>query len=402
MTSVAGRSGSVQTNRRSSLVPGHRSGRSSRTQTARTTRPLRKRAATRQVRYCATSSLPYRIRVVRCSGSASTLCRVMRGPYLRGRPRRRCRGGRGTAYSARSRRARPITARPAASAAWISRARMNQASSRSRTRPSRCPSRRSRKRALVSLPRSVPRRTRRSISGTAPTRQPRSTTAARHNQPWPRRNRDRFGLAAWLWWTSDPGARAEIRSTTVSSMTTCQTGGSNSVASAASSACPTARHAPGPPQQPLPAREPRPAAALEEPVVGGPPPRQPGRQDRVGDVAAAGGRGADQQLGEGGAGAPRHGSGEAADERGQERWDGGGGRGHRSNRRWTTRRGAPRYRPQPPPPAPARAAPATPPCSPGRARPCKLQLYKAFCILFEWLIPLAPAVLQIVPERVGG
>src|SRR4051795_9787841 len=29
-------------------------------------------------------------------------------------------------------------------------------------------------------------------------------------------------------------------------------------------------------------------------------------------------------------------------------------------------------------------------------------IYKAFCILFEWLIPLAPAVLQVVPERVGG
>ena len=67
------------------------------------------------------------------------------------------------------------------------------------------------------------------------------------------------------------------------------------------------------------------------------------------------------------------GLGEAADERGQDRRDGSGGRRHRSNRRWTTRRGAPRYRPQPPPPAPARAAPATPPCSPGRARPCKLQ-----------------------------
>src|SRR3954467_11526785 len=119
--------------------------------------------------------------------------------------------------------------------------------------------------------------------------------------------------------------------------------------------------------------EPRPAATLEEPVVGGPGARQPGRQDRVGDVAAAGGRGAEQQLGEGGPGAPRHGLGEAADERGRERRDGDGGRGHRSNRRWTTRRRAPRYRPQPPPPAPARAAPATPPCSPCRARPCKLQ-----------------------------
>jgi hypothetical protein len=29
----------------------------------------------------------------------------------------------------------------------------------------------------------VPRRTKRSISGTAPTRQPRSTTAAKHSQP---------------------------------------------------------------------------------------------------------------------------------------------------------------------------------------------------------------------------
>src|SRR4051794_12790487 len=242
MTSTAGRSGSVQTSRRSSPAPSRRSGRSSRTQTARTTRPLRKRAATRQLRYRATSSLPYRIRALRWAGSASTRSGVIRGPYLRGRPRRRRRGGRGTAYSARSRRARPITVWPSASAASISRARMNQASSRSRTRPSRRPSRRTRKRAPTSLPRWVPRRTRRSISGTAPTRQPRSATAARHSQPWPRRNRDRFGLAAWSWCTSEPGARLEIRSTTVSSMTTCQTGGANNSSSTPSSARQTASH----------------------------------------------------------------------------------------------------------------------------------------------------------------
>ena len=124
-------------------------------------------------------------------------------------------------------------------------------------------------------------------------------------------------------------------------------------------------------QQGLPDREPRPAAVLEEPVVGGPGARQPGRQDRVGDVAAAGGRGAEQQLGEGGPGAPRHGLGEAADERGQDRRD--GGRGHGSGLRGRARRGAPRYHPQPIAPATARAAPATPPCSPGRSRACKLQ-----------------------------
>ncbi len=32
----------------------------------------------------------------------------------------------------------------------------------------------------------------------------------------------------WLWWISEPGARAEIRSTTVSSITTYQTAGANS------------------------------------------------------------------------------------------------------------------------------------------------------------------------------
>src|SRR3954451_21259083 len=174
MTSTAGRSGSVQTSRRSSPAPSRRSGRSSRTQTARTTRPLRKRAATRQLRYRATSSLPYRIRALRWTGSASTRSGVIRGPYLRGRPRRRRRGGRGTAYSARSR----------------------------------------------------------------------------------------------------------------------------------------------------------------EPVVAGPAPRQPGGQDRVGDVTAPGDGGPDQQLGEGGAGAPRYGLGEAVDERGQDGRDGDGGRGgHRSSQR---------------------------------------------------------------------
>src|SRR4051794_30667911 len=188
---------------------------------------------------------------------------------------------------------------------------MNQASSRTRTRPSRGPSRRSRKRALLSLPRWVPRRTRRSISGTAPTRHPCSTTAARHSQPWPRRNRDRFGLALWLWWISDPGALAETRSTTVSV--------DDDVPDRRLEQRREGR------QQRLPDGEPRPAAALEEPVVAGPAPRQPGGQDRVGDVAAAGGRGAEQQLGEGGAGAPRHGGGETSDEGSQDRR--GNGRG---------------------------------------------------------------------------
>jgi hypothetical protein len=50
----------------------------------------------------------------------------------------------------------------------------------------------------------APRRTSRSISGTAPTFQSRSTTAARHSQPWPRRKRGRLGLAVWLWWISEP------------------------------------------------------------------------------------------------------------------------------------------------------------------------------------------------------
>jgi hypothetical protein len=89
------------------------------------------------------------------------------------------------------------------------------------------------------LPRLAPRRTSRSISGTAPTFQPRSTTAARHSQPWPRTKRGRFGLAVWLWWTSEPGARAEPRSTTVSSMTTCHAGGANSSLSTLSTASQT-------------------------------------------------------------------------------------------------------------------------------------------------------------------
>ena len=87
------------------------------------------------------------------------------------------------------------------------------------------------------------RRTSRSISGTAPTFQSRSTTAARHSQPWPRRKRGRLGLAVWLWWIREPGARAEIRSTTVSSITTYQTAGANSAFRTASSACQTASQA---------------------------------------------------------------------------------------------------------------------------------------------------------------
>src|SRR3954465_127997 len=70
-----------------------------------------------------------------------------------------------------------------------------------------------------------------------------------------------------------------------------------------------------------------------------------------------------------------------ADERGQDRRGGGRGAGPRRGggggrgwgRRGRARRRAPRYPPQPIAPATARAAPATPPCSPRRSRPCKLQ-----------------------------
>src|SRR4051812_5810665 len=198
---------------------------------------------------------------------------------------------------------------------------MNQASSRTRTWPSRSPSKRSRKRALLSLPRLAPRRTSRSISGTAPTFQSRSTTAARHSQPWPRRKRGRLGLAVWLWWIREPGARAEIRSTTVSSITTYRIVDHD---------VPDGRREQSrqDPRQRPPDRQPSPATILEEPVVGCPGPRQPGRQDRVGDVTAAYRGGADQQLGESRTGARRHGDGEGADEGGQQRrgWGGGGGR----------------------------------------------------------------------------
>src|SRR4051812_44228329 len=67
-----------------------------------------------------------------------------------------------------------------------------------------------------------------------------------------------------------------------------------------------------------------------------------------------------------------------ADERGQDRRD--GGRGHGSSRRGRARRRAPRYHPQPIAPATARAAPATPPCSPRRSRPCKLKVLRAICL----------------------
>src|SRR4051795_7129278 len=353
MTSTAGRSGSVQTSRRSSPAPSRRSGRSSRTQTARTTRPLRKRAATRQLRYRATSSLPYGIRALRWTGSASTRSGVIRGPYLRGRPRRRRRGGRGTAYSARSRRARPITVWPSASAASISRARMNQASSRTRARPSRWPSRRSRKRALLSLPRLVPRRTRRSISGTAPTRQPRSTTAARHSQPWPRRNRDRFGLPAWLRCRSEPGGRAEIRSTTVSSMTTCQTGGANSSFSTPSSARPTASHAQRPRcrnQEELVQLRDSPAARIASVTW---PPR----------VVAAPSSSSVKVV------RARRGTASARPATREVRIGGTAVVGiGRSQRGWA-RRCAPRCHPQPIAPATAPGAPAPPPRSPRRSPP---------------------------------
>src|SRR4051794_25607785 len=214
---------------------------------------------------------------------------------------------------------------------------MNQASSRTRTRPSRPPSRRSRKRALPSLPRWVPRRTRRSISSTAPTRQPCSTTAARHSQPWPRRNRGRFGSALRSRWNGDPGAPAEIRPATVSSTTTCRTGGGytrrpgrdplaqgvvDEAVRDGGGEQPFQR-----PEQRPPDRQPGPAAAFQQPVVGGPGARQPDREDGVGDVAAAGDGGPDQQLGEGGAGPAGHRRGEAAGEGGR---DGNGGRGHRA------------------------------------------------------------------------
>ena len=215
MTSGAGRSGSVRSSGRRSGGLSRRSGRSGSTHTARTTPPRRKRAATRQLRRRTTSSWPWRMRAPRWHGSASTRAGVRRSPYSRGRPGRRRRGARGGVWRARSRRTRPITAWPSARVRRIGRPRMDQASSGTRTRPGRRPSRRGRRRALSSLPRSAPRRTRRSIGGTAPTSEPRSTTAARHSRPWPRGKDGRFGSAVWSWWTIEPGARGERRSTTL-------------------------------------------------------------------------------------------------------------------------------------------------------------------------------------------
>src|ERR671932_224570 len=327
MISTAGRSGSVQTSKRASPAPSRRSGRSSRTHTARTTRPLGKRAATRQLRYRTTSSWPYRIRALRRTGSAATRSGVIRGPYLRGRPRRRWRGGRGTAWSARSRRTRPITAWPSATAASISRARMNQASSRTRTRPSRGPSRRSRKRALLSLPRGAPRRTRRSISGAAP-----DQAQHQRRRPDPPPVLDDRGPAQPALAPQEPRP-VRLGGVVVVHERAGSPGGDPLEHGVVDDAVPDRRleQRRERRQERLPDREPRPAAALEEPVVARPGARQPGRQDRVGDVAAAGGRGAEQQLGEGGAGAPRHGGGETGDEGGQDRRD--SGRGHRSGRR---------------------------------------------------------------------
>src|SRR5215203_4485764 len=65
MTVIADRAGSVQISRRASVGVSPRSGCSNCTHTARTTRPFRKRAATRQVRERTTSRLPDRIWAVR-------------------------------------------------------------------------------------------------------------------------------------------------------------------------------------------------------------------------------------------------------------------------------------------------------------------------------------------------
>src|SRR4051794_808691 len=256
---------------------------------------------------------------------------------------------------------------------------MNQASSRSRTRPSRRPSRRTRKRAPTSLPRWVPRRTRRSISGTAPTRQPRSATAARHSQPWPRRNRDRFGLAAWLWCTSEPGARLEIRSTTVSSMTTCQTGGANNSSSTPSSARQTASHVQRPRwrnQESVVQERDSPAARIASVTW---PPRvvaapssssvkvvrarrgtaSAGRPTSVVRIGGAGGAGLAPGRGGGGpaggrarGGGPEGGGGEGGGGGGGQGWSGGGG--------------APRRPPIPPSPDPPLTRPPPPRLAPHR------------------------------------
>src|SRR5690348_7274743 len=193
---------------------------------------------------------------------------------------------------------------------------MNQASSSRRTWPSRGPSRCSSKPALRSLPRLVPRRTRRSSSGTAPTAKSlRSITAAKHSQPWPRRNFGRFGLAVWLWCVNEPGALVDPRSTTLSSSTTYQTAGRNSIVSTASKAAQTRSH-----DQRL---------CLEEPVVRAPAAREAAGQDGVGDVAALGDGSPQQQLEKGGARPRRHGGSEARHDADQDGRD--SGAGHRLN-----------------------------------------------------------------------
>src|SRR3954464_15545845 len=116
------------------------------------------------------------------------------------------------------------------------------------------------------------------------------------------------------------------------------------------------------PQQGLPDGEPCPAAALKQPVVRGPAARQPGRQDRVRDVAASGRRRSNEQFREGDAGAPRHSGGDVADEQAQDRRD--GDDGHRLSQPGTTRGIAPRCRfnrSKPPTLSPTRGTPRCPP-----------------------------------------
>ena len=182
----------MRTGRRSSPTPSRRSDRPSRTRMARTIRPSRRPAATRQLRHRTTPGLPYRTRAPQWAGSASTLSRVVRGSYSR--------PATAAAWSARSRRARPITVWPSATAASISRAPSTKR--RARAAPGRAGARGS---ALVSLP-LVPRWSGRGTSGTAATCHTRSTTAARHNQPWPRPVR----LGGMVAVQERPGARVDI------------------------------------------------------------------------------------------------------------------------------------------------------------------------------------------------
>ena len=152
------------------------------------------------------------------TGSPAITSLLIFSPYILRRPRVPGTRGAGSRNRAVSRRAWPMMSCPSRSAARISEPRMYQASSSRYSGPRQSPTARSSPLAIASLPALPTLRHKSLTTGTARGRSRQGTTADSVTKDWQSRNVGRLVLAAWSKRTAAPGALAEERGASVSSM----------------------------------------------------------------------------------------------------------------------------------------------------------------------------------------